>query len=41
MATNYTNFVTVYNGIGTQGMKSLKRKLKEIQQKGFNMYCQR
>ena len=41
MATNYTNFATVCNDVGTQGMKRLKRKLAEIQQKALNMYSQR
>lgn len=41
MATNHTNFATVCDDVGTQGMKRLKRKLAEIQQKALNMYCQR
>ena len=41
MATNHTNLATVCNDVGTQGMKRLKRKLAEIQQKALNMYCQR
>ena len=34
MATDHTNF-------SAQGMKRLKRKLAEIQQKALIMYCQR
>ena len=41
MATDHTNFSAVCSDVGAQGMKRLKRKLAEIQQKALIMYCQR